>query len=128
MAEEINSMANRPPIGDSGEQMPMENNQQINQQQQQQIIQIQNRVKSLPIEEKKILQQSLTPQFKEVVQKVFGSGINPFIDILESGIEMMPPDEPMARSNMAMASGEGMVNRPPEEEQNMAMAQRPTMA
>ena len=127
MAEEMQGMANRPPMGDSGEQMPMEDNQQANAQQQQ-ITQIQNRVKSLPIEEKKVLQQSLTPQFKEVVQKVFGSGINPFIDVLESGIEMMPPDEPMARSNMTMASGEGMVNRPPEEEQNMAMAQRPTMA
>ena len=120
MAEEMQGMANRPPMGDSGEQMPMEDNQQANAQQQQ-ITQIQNRVKSLPIQEKKVLQQSLTPQFKEVVQKVFGSGINPFIDVLESGIEMMPPDEPMAR-------GEGMVNRPPEEEQNMAMAQRPTMA
>ena len=127
MAEEMQGMANRPPMGDSGEQMPMEDNQQANAQQQQ-ITQIQNRVKSLPIQEKKILQQSLTPQFKEVVQKVFGSGINPFIDVLESGIEMMPPDEPMARSTMTMASGEGMVNRPPEEEQNMAMAQRPTMA
>ena len=127
MAEEMQGMANRPPMGDSGEQMPMEDNQQANAQQQQ-ITQIQNRVKSLPIQEKKVLQQSLTPQFKEVVQKVFGSGINPFIDVLESGIEMMPPDEPMARSNMTMASGEGMVNRPPEEEQNMAMAQRPTMA
>ena len=127
MAEEMQGMANRPPMGDSGEQMPMENNQQANAQQQQ-ITQIQDRIKSLPIQEKKVLQQSLTPQFKEVVQKVFGSGINPFIDVLESGIEMMPPDEPMARSNMTMASGEGMVNRPPEEEQNMAMAQRPTMA
>jgi hypothetical protein len=127
MAEEMQGMANRPPMGDSGEQMPMEDNQQANAQQQQ-ITQIQNRVKSLPIQEKKVLQQSLTPQFKEVVQKVFGSGINPFIDVLESGIEMMPPDEPMARSNMTMATGEGMVNRPPEEEQNMAMAQRPTMA
>ena len=127
MAEEMQGMANRPPMGDSGEQMPMEDNQQANAQQQQ-ITQIQNRVKSLPMQEKKVLQQSLTPQFKEVVQKVFGSGINPFIDVLESGIEMMPPDEPMARSNMTMASGEGMVNRPPEEEQNMAMAQRPTMA
>lgn len=127
MAEEMQGMANRPPMGDSGEQMPMENNQQANAQQQQ-ITQIQDRIKSLPMQEKKVLQQSLTPQFKEVVQKVFGSGINPFIDVLESGIEMMPPDEPMARSNMTMASGEGMVNRPPEEEQNMAMAQRPTMA
>ena len=127
MAEEMQGMANRPPMGDSGEQMPMEDNQQANAQQQQ-ITQIQDRIKSLPIQEKKVLQQSLTPQFKEVVQKVFGSGINPFIDVLESGIEMMPPDEPMARSNMTMASGEGMVNRPPEEEQNMAMAQRPTMA
>ena len=127
MAEEMQGMANRPPMGDSGEQMPMENNQQANAQQQQ-ITQIQDRIKSLPIQEKKVLQQSLTPQFKEVVQKVFGSGINPFIDVLESGIEMMPPDEPMARTNMTMASGEGLVNRPPEEEQNMAMAQRPTMA
>ena len=127
MAEEMQGMANRPPMGDSGEQMPMEDNQQANAQQQQ-ITQIQDRIKSLPMQEKKVLQQSLTPQFKEVVQKVFGSGINPFIDVLESGIEMMPPDEPMARSNMTMASGEGMVNRPPEEEQNMAMAQRPTMA
>ena len=123
----MQGMANRPPMGDSGEQMPMENNQQANAQRQQ-ITQIQDRIKSLPMQEKKVLQQSLTPQFKEVVQKVFGSGINPFIDVLESGIEMMPPDEPMARSNMTMASGEGMVNRPPEEEQNMAMAQRPTMA
>ena len=127
MAEEMQGMANRPPMGDSGEQMPMEDNQQANAQQQQ-IAQIQSRIKALPMQEKKVLQQSLTPQFKEVVQKVFGSGINPFIDVLESGIEMMPPDEPMAMSNMTMASGEGMVNRPPEEEQNMAMAQRPTMA
>ena len=50
----MQGMANRPPMGDSGEQMPMEDNQQANAQQQQ-ITQIQNRVKSLPIQEKKVL-------------------------------------------------------------------------
>ena len=45
MAEEMQGMANRPPMGDSGEQMPMENNQQANAQRQQ-ITQIRDRIKS----------------------------------------------------------------------------------
>jgi len=72
------------------------------------------RVDQLQPEEKQILANSITPEFKEVVTKVFGPAVNDFLDILDAGdpiAESAPTSEPM------MAQGEGMMmNRPPVQE------------
>ena len=73
------------------------------------------RVQGLAPEEKNILSNSITPEFKQVVTKVFGPAVNDFLSILEVAMpnqESEPsPMEPM------MAQGEGMMmNRPPVEE------------
>lgn len=72
------------------------------------------RVDQLQPEEKQILANSITPEFKEVVTKVFGPAVNDFLDILDAGepmAESAPTPEPM------VAQGEGMMmNRPPVQE------------
>lgn len=72
------------------------------------------RVDQLSPEEKNILATSITPEFKEVVTKVFGPAVNDFLDILDAGeptAESAPTPEPM------VAQGEGMMmNRPPVQE------------
>ena len=73
------------------------------------------RVEQLAPEEKSILANAITPEFTQVVTKVFGPAVNDFISILEAGLpeqESAPtPQEPM------VAQGEGMMmNRPPVQE------------
>ena len=73
------------------------------------------RVQGLAPEEKNILSNSITPEFKQVVTKVFGPAVNDFLSILEVAMpnqESEPsPMEPM------VAQGEGMMmNRPPVQE------------
>ena len=73
------------------------------------------REQGLAPEEKNILSNSITPEFKQVVTKVFGPAVNDFLSILEVAMpnqESEPsPMEPM------VAQGEGMMmNRPPVEE------------
>jgi len=104
------SMVQRPPMGDDGGQMPMEeqnpdqSNENITQQ-------LQEKAMALPPEQKQVVVQSLTPEFREVLNIVFGSEINILIDVLESAIGEEPnpnPEPPMMASG-----GEGMINRPP---------------
>ena len=72
------------------------------------------RVEQLAPEEKSILANAITPEFTQVVTKVFGPAINDFLDILSAGEPMQesaPTQEPM------VAQGEGMMmNRPPVQE------------
>ena len=82
-------MAQRPPVGDGGEAMPNQGDSMPNQQEQeqgqnqeQQIQEFQQRVQQLPPQEKQVLAQSLTPDFRNITVKVFGSEINIFFDIL----------------------------------------------
>ena len=128
-------MAQRPPVGDGGEAMPNQGDSMPNQQEQeqgqnqeQQIQEFQQRVQQLPPQEKQVLAQSLTPDFRNITVKVFGSEINIFFDILESGIEgTQPTAQPMPQPQPAMAQGEGegFANRPPEQPQGGGMVQRP---
>ena len=72
------------------------------------------KVEQLSQEEKQILANSITPEFTNIVTKIFGPTINDFLDILSAGEPMQesaPTQEPM------VAEGEGMMmNRPPVEE------------
>ena len=72
------------------------------------------KVEQLSQEEKQILANSITPEFTNIVTKIFGPAINDFLDILGAGEpiqESAPTQEPM------VAEGEGMMmNRPPVEE------------
>ena len=132
-------MAQRPPVGDGGEAMPNQGDVMPNQQaqgqdqgqdqgqnQEQQIQEFQQRVQQLSPQEKQVLAQSLTPEFRDITIKVFGSEISIFFDILESGIEE-PTAQPMPQPQPAMAQGggEGFANRPPEQPQGGGMVQRP---
>ena len=134
-------MAQRPPVGDGGEAMPNQGDAMPNQQaqgqdqgqdqgqnQEQQIQEFQQRVQQLSPQEKQVLTQSLTPEFRDITIKVFGSEISIFFDILESGIEeTQPTAQPMPQPQPAMAQGggEGFANRPPEQPQGGGMVQRP---
>jgi len=121
-------MAQRPPVGDGGEAMPNQQaqGQDQGQNQEQQIQEFQQRVQQLSPQEKQVLTQSLTPEFRDITIKVFGSEISIFFDILESGIEE-PEAQPMPQPQPAMAQGggEGFANRPPEQPQGGGMVQRP---
>jgi hypothetical protein len=125
-------MAQRPPVGDGGEAMPnqqaqgQDQGQDQGQNQEQQIQEFQQRVQQLSPQEKQVLTQSLTPEFRDITIKVFGSEISIFFDILESGIEE-PTAQPMPQPQPAMAQGggEGFANRPPEQPQGGGMVQRP---
>ncbi len=72
------------------------------------------RVEQLEASEKRILANAITPEFTEVVTKVFGPAVNDFLEILtvdSPNQESAPAPEPM------VAQGEGMMmNRPPVEE------------
>ena len=72
------------------------------------------RVEQLAPEEKSILANAITPEFTEVVTKVFGPAVNDFLEILtvdSPNQETAPAPEPM------VAQGEGMMmNRPPVQE------------
>ena len=72
------------------------------------------RVEQLAPEEKSILANAITPEFTQVVTKVFGPAVNDFLEILtvdSPNQESAPAPEPM------VAQGEGMMmNRPPVEE------------
>ena len=118
-------MAQRPPVSDEGGQMPMEPEQEQGQNQEQQIQQFTQKVQQLSPEAKRIIVQSITPEFKEITIRVFGSDIGIFFDILESGIEEMQPTPTPEPPMMAGAQGEGFANRPPEQPQGGGMVQRP---
>ncbi len=118
-------MAQRPPVSDEGGQMPMEPEQEQGQNQEQQIQQFTQKVQQLSPEEKRIIVQSITPEFKEITIRVFGSEIGIFFDILESGIEEMQPTPTPEPPMMAGGQGEGFANRPPEQPQGGGMVQRP---
>ena len=118
-------MAQSPPVSDEGGQMPMEPEQEQGQNQEQQIQQFTQKVQQISPEEKQILQQSITPEFKEITLRVFGSEIGIFFDILESGIEEMQPTPTPEPPMMAGGQGEGFANRPPEQPQGGGMVQRP---
>ena len=118
-------MAQRPPVSDEGGQMPMEPEQEQGQNQEQQIQQFTQKVQQLSPEEKRIIVQSITPEFKEITIRVFGSDIGIFFDILESGIEEMQPTPTPEPPMMAGGQGEGFANRPPEQPQGGGMVQRP---
>ena len=121
-------MAQRQPVSDDGGQMAMESEQEQGQNQEQQIQQFTEKVQQLAPQEKQILQQSITPEFKEITLRVFGSEIGIFFDILESGIEEMQPTAqpvPQPQPAMAQGEGEGFANRPPEQPQGGGMVQRP---
>ena len=130
------SIAQRPPVGDGGEAMPNQGDAMPNQQaqgqeqeqgqnQEQQIQEFQQRVQQLPPQEKQVLAQSLTPDFRNITVKVFGSEISIFFDILESGIEETQPTPTPEPPMMAGGQGEGFANRPPEQPQGGGMVQRP---
>ena len=72
------------------------------------------RVEQLEASEKRILANAITPEFTEVVTKVFGPAVNDFLEILtvdSPNQESAPAPEPM------VAQGEGMMmNRPPVQE------------
>lgn len=138
---QVQPMAQRPPVDDGGEAMPNQGDAMPNQQaqgqdqgqeqgqnQEQQIQEFQQRVQQLSPQEKQVLSQSLTPEFRDITIKVFGSEISIFFDILESGIEeTQPTAQPMPQPQPAMAQGggEGFANRPPEQPQGGGMVQRP---
>ena len=144
---QVQPMAQRPPVGDGGGAMPNQGDAMPNQQaqgqaqgqvqgqvqgqdqgqgQEQQIQEFQQRVQQLSPQEKQVLSQSLTPEFRDITVKVFGSEISIFFDVLESGIEE-PEAQPMPQPQPAMAQGggEGFANRPPEQPQGGGMVQRP---
>ena len=72
------------------------------------------RVEQLAPEEKSILANAITPEFTQVVTKIFGPAVNDFLEILTVEMpnqESAPAPEPM------VAQGEGMMmNRPPVQE------------
>lgn len=102
-------------VSDVGDTQPIETQQPS----QQQLLDkgreiLMNRVEQLTPEEKNILANSITPEFTEVVTKIFGPAVNDFLEILtveSPNQESAPAPEPM------VAEGEGMMmNRPPVEE------------
>ena len=102
-------------VSDVGDTQPIETQQPS----QQQLLDkgreiLMNRVEQLTPEEKNIIANSITPEFTEVVTKIFGPAVNDFLEILtveSPNQESAPAPEPM------VAEGEGMMmNRPPVEE------------
>ena len=102
-------------VSDVGDTQPIETQQPS----QQQLLDkgrelFMNRVEQLTPEEKNILANSITPEFTELVTKIFGPAVNDFLEILtveSPNQESAPAPEPM------VAEGEGMMmNRPPVEE------------
>ena len=102
-------------VSDVGDNQPM----QMEQPSQQQMLDqgreiLMQRVEQLEASEKRILANAITPEFTEVVTKVFGPAVNDFLEILtvdSPNQESAPAPEPM------VAQGEGMMmNRPPVQE------------
>ena len=102
-------------VSDVGDNQPM----QMEQPSQQQMLDqgreiLMQRVEQLEASEKRILANAITPEFTEVVTKVFGPAVNDFLEILtvdSPNQESAPTPEPM------VAQGEGMMmNRPPVQE------------
>ena len=99
-----------------GTQQPM----QTQQPSQQQLLNkgreiLMNRVEQLPPEEKSILANAITPEFTQVVTKVFGPAVNDFLEILT--VEMPNQESAPTQTEPMVAQGEGMMmNRPPVEE------------
>jgi hypothetical protein len=73
------------------------------------------RVEQLPSEEKSILATSITPEFRQVVTKIFGPAVNDFLEILT--VDMPNQESEPSPMEPMVAQGEGMMmNRPPVEE------------
>ena len=73
------------------------------------------RVEQLAPEEKSILANAITPEFTQVVTKVFGPAVNDFLEILT--VEMPNQESAPTQTEPMVAQGEGMMmNRPPVEE------------
>ena len=73
------------------------------------------RVEQLPPEEKSILANAITPEFTQVVTKVFGPAVNDFLEILT--VEMPNQESAPTQTEPMVAQGEGMMmNRPPVQE------------
>ena len=73
------------------------------------------RVEQLPPEEKSILANAITPEFTQVVTKIFGPAVNDFLEILT--VEMPMQESAPTQTEPMVAQGEGMMmNRPPVEE------------
>ena len=123
MNQQMNGGVMAPPpesMSDMGDinQQPMQQAQDMNMKVEQAMEQgrqiLMQRVEQLPTEEKSILANSITPEFKQVVIKIFGPAVNDFISILEVGV---PNQESAPTPESMMAQGEGMMmNRPPVEE------------
>ncbi len=74
-----------------------------------------NRVEQLSPEEKTILANSITPEFTQVVTKIFGPAVNDFLEILT--VEMPNQESAPTQTEPMVAQGEGMMmNRPPVQE------------
>ena len=73
------------------------------------------RVEQLAPEEKSILANAITPEFTQVVTKIFGPAVNDFLEILT--VEMPNQESAPTQTEPMVAQGEGMMmNRPPVEE------------
>ena len=73
------------------------------------------RVEQLAPEEKSILANAITPEFTQVVTKVFGPAVNDFLEILT--VEMPNQESAPTQTEPMVAQGEGMMmNRPPVQE------------
>ena len=73
------------------------------------------RVEQLPSEEKNNLATSITPEFRQVVTKIFGPAVNDFLEILT--VDMPNQESEPSPMEPMVAQGEGMMmNRPPVEE------------
>ena len=103
-------------VSDVGDNQPM----QMEQPSQQQMLDqgreiLMQRVEQLEASEKKILANAITPEFTEVVTKVFGPAVNDFLEILT--VEMPNQESAPTQTEPMVAQGEGMMmNRPPVEE------------
>ena len=73
------------------------------------------RVEQLAPEEKSILANAITPEFTQVVTKVFGPAVNDFLEILT--VESPNQESAPTQTEPMVAQGEGMMmNRPPVQE------------
>ena len=103
-------------VSDVGDTQPM----QTQQTSQEQMLNrgreiLMNRVEQLSPEEKTILANAITPEFTEVVTKVFGPAVNDFLEILT--VEMPNQESAPTQTEPMVAQGEGMMmNRPPVQE------------
>lgn len=103
-------------VSDVGDTQPM----QTQQTSQEQMLNrgreiLMNRVEQLSPEEKTILANSITPEFTQVVTKIFGPAVNDFLEILT--VESPNQESAPTQTEPMVAQGEGMMmNRPPVQE------------